>query len=624
MLQKLNERIQGVVAWLVIILIAITFTLFGVDYYMQSHQTSNARAMVNDQPITDQAFEINYRRARAQQDLAQMTAADEKNLQAQVLNQMITNEVSMQSARKYGFEVSPNQANAAIVSIPQFQEDGHFSSEKYQQALNGAMFTPETFQKEVRQGMLLNQQRFAFMGSSFALPDEIRRFVRLYMQSRDYDYITVSSAPFLSKVNVSEEDINTYYKAHKKEFMSPEKVSLDYVVLSTNEIKSKIKISEQDIQRYYEENKSNYLTPAQWQVAHILFAVPEGATHDEMQEVQKKADDAYSQLQKAPEDFTKLVSSHSDDKLSVADKGVLPWITAGQNGYDKYLSDLTEPGQISEPVRTKHGFEIFKLVAYKPVTTKSLSEVQATIKEQLLSDMVQNQYAHALEQLSDLSYQTPDSLSPVADALKLKVQQSEPFSRAGGTTELTKNKQIINAAFSHDVLALSNNSEPVQLDNDAVVVLRVNQHIPSKQQSLAEVQQQIKSTLAKQLADAKAKEIGTGLLNPVEDKQQQELIAAHKLIWQSVTQASRDNDKSGALINDLAFNLLRPESRDGVVLENGDFVVVRLKHINDGKLSSLDKEQRDSLIQQIEASYGMMDYDLYVNSLVNHAQIVRH
>lgn len=624
MLQKLNERIQGVVAWLVIILIAITFTLFGVDYYLQSHQTSNAKVMVNEQPITEQAFETNYRRVRAQQDLAQMTAVDEKNLQNQVLNQMITNEVSVQSARKSGFEVSPNQANAAIVNIPQFQEDGHFSSEKYQQALNGALFTPETFQNEVRQGMLLNQQRFAFMGSSFALPDEIKRFVRLYMQSRDYDYLTISSSRFLDQVKVSEEDISAYYKAHQKEFMSPEQVSLDYITLSMNDIKSKIKISNEDIQRYYDENKSNYLTPAQWQVAHILFAVPNGATNDEVEEIQKKADDAYSQLQKNPEHFSQLVSSLSDDKLSIADKGVLPWITAGQNEYDKSLSQLTEPGQISAPERTKHGFEIFKLIAYKPVTTKSLTEVQSTIKDQLLTDMAQTQYAHALEQLSDLSYQTPDSLSPVADVLKIKVQQSEPFSRSGGTTQLTKNKQVINAAFSHDVLGLSNNSEPVQLDNDSVVVLRVNQHTPSKQQTLAEVHNQIKTVLTKQLADTKAKEIGSALLNPVEDKQQQDLMSANKLEWHSVTQASRDNDKSDALINDLAFNLLRPESRDGVVLENGDYVVVRLKHINDGKLSTLDKEQRDSLIQQIEASYGMMDYDLYVNSLVNHAKIVRH
>jgi peptidyl-prolyl cis-trans isomerase D len=67
----------------------------------------------------------------------------------------------MQS-RSHGFEVSPAQANSAILSIPQFQQDGHFSKDKYQQALTGALFTPETFQKEVRQGMLLNQQRFCF------------------------------------------------------------------------------------------------------------------------------------------------------------------------------------------------------------------------------------------------------------------------------------------------------------------------------------------------------------------------------------------------------------------------------------------------------------------------------
>ena len=469
MLQKLNERIQGVVAWLVIILIAITFTLFGVDYYLQSHQTSNAKVVVNDQPITNQSFETNYRRTRAQQDLAQMTASDEKNLQNQVLNQMITNEVTIQAARKYGFEVTPDQANAAILNIPQFQVDGHFSSERYQQALSGALFTPETFQNEVRQGMLLNQQRFAFMGNSFALPDEIKRFVRLYMQTRDYDYLTVASSHFVNQIKVTDDDINTYYKAHQNEFMTPEQVTIDYITLSMHDIKAHLTVSDDDVKRYYEENKSNYLTPAQWKVAHILFAIPEGASKEDQDEIQKKADAAYAQLEENPNQFEQMVSTSSDDKLSVADKGVLPWITAGQTEYAKALSNLTEPGQISAPVKTKHGLEIFKLVAYKPVTTKSLNQVASTIKDQLLTDTAQAQYAQALEQLSDLSYQTPDTLNPVSDALKMKVQTSEPFSRLGGKDLITKNKQVINAAFSHDVLELSNNSDPIQLDNDSVV-----------------------------------------------------------------------------------------------------------------------------------------------------------
>ena len=194
MLQKLNERIQGVVAWVVIILIAITFTLFGLDYYMQSRHESSAQVEVNGQPITKQALELNYRRTRQLRDPSQMTAASENQLKQQILDEMIVNNVSMQSARASGFEVGVVQANSAILSIPQFQKDGHFSTDRYQQALNGALFTPESFQKEVRQGMLLNQQRFAFVGTSFALPSEIQQFVKLYMQTRDYDYLQTMSA----------------------------------------------------------------------------------------------------------------------------------------------------------------------------------------------------------------------------------------------------------------------------------------------------------------------------------------------------------------------------------------------------------------------------------------------
>ncbi|MCW8399954.1 SurA N-terminal domain-containing protein [Legionella sp. PATHC038] len=625
MLQKLNERIQGVVAWLVVILIGITFTLFGVDYYLQSRQTTNSKVTVNGQPLTLQSFENNYRPARSMQDVEQMTAADEKKLQNQVLDQMITNEVLVQAARKNGFDVSLNQANAAILSIPQFQEDGHFSAQKYQQALNAALFTQSSFQNEVKQGMLLNQQRFAFMGSSFALPDEIDRFVSLYMQSRDYDYLTIPASSYEKDAHVSSEEVENYYNKHKKEFMTPEKVSLDYVTLSMHDIKDKIKLSDDDAKRYYEENQSSYLIPASWQVAHILFAVPDDASQSDSEKIQKRANDAYQLLQKNPEQFEHLVTTMSDDKLSIADKGILPWITAsGQNNYNQILSNLTKPGQISPPEKTKHGYEIFKLIAYKPVSTKAFSEVESSIKEQLIAEAAQTKYTQALEQLSDLSYQSPDSLQPVAEALNLKIEKTQPFSRTGGVDSIAKNKQVINTAFSHDVLDLGNNSEPIQIDNDSVVVIRVDQHWAEKEQPLEAVQDQISKILTKKIAESKAKEMGVSLLNPVEDKKQQELIRSNKLSWKSVVKSTRDNDKVDTDINDMAFNLLRPESRNGLVMPNGDYVVVRLKQIHDGKLSTLDREQQDSLVQQIEASYGMMDYDLYVKSLINRAQIVRH
>jgi peptidyl-prolyl cis-trans isomerase D len=626
MLQKLNERIQGVVAWIVIILVAVTFTLFGVDYYLQSRHDSDVQVDVNDQPITKQAFELNYRRTRQMRDPSLMTAALENQLKQQVLDEMIVNTVSMQAARSNGFEVDASQANAAILSIPQFQQDGHFSPDRYQQALNGAFFTPESFQKEVRQGMLLNQQRFAFMGTSFALPSEIKQFVKLYMQTRDYDYMQIPVLRFIKQAAVSPQEIEAYYKQHQKEFLSPEKVSIDYIRLSMADIKGNIKISEQQIERYYEENQGNYYTPAQWKVAHILFAVPADVSDEERQQIKKRAEDAYHALEKNPAQFEQQVKAVSDDKISALNGGILPWIVAGQSaGLDKALVNLTKPGQIIPPVKSPHGYELFKLIAYKPALVKPLAEVKGAIHDQLLADLGQAQYAQLLEQLSDISYQAPDSLAPVAKTLKLVVKTSAPFSRQGGDNEITQNKQVINAAFSHDVLVLGNNSEPVQLDNESVIVLRVNKHLPATEKTLAEVSAVIAEKLALNKAKIVARQLGKELLNAHQKVvEQDKLINQNNLKWHTVTEASRESEPASQAINDMAFSIARVGAEIGRSLVTGDYVIVHLKKINDGQINKLDKEQVASIAQQIEANYGMMDYDLYVSHLMSKAKIKKH
>ncbi|STX52282.1 peptidyl-prolyl cis-trans isomerase D [Legionella busanensis] len=622
MLQKLNERIQGVIAWVVIILIAVTFTLFGLDYYMQSRHVSDAEVSVNGEPISKQAFEVNYRRARQQRDPAQITAASEAALKKQVLDNMVANEVSLQAAKTNGFDVSLAQADAAIVSIPQFQQDGRFSAERYQLALNGAMFTPASFQKEVRQGMLLNQQRFAFIGSAFAIPAEIKRFVKLYMQTRDYDYLQIPASSFIDKKDITDDQIASYYEKNPEQFIAPEKVTVDYIRLSAQKLRENIAVSDEDIKRYYNENKNNFLNPAQWRVAHILFAFPKDADEEAQTEVKQKAQDAYQALQNNPTQFSQWVKTMSSDKLSAMNNGELPWIVAGKTEFDKALSNLTQPGQISEPFKTSHGYEIFKLVAYKPAKLKPLVSVSNEIAEQLKTEMAQTKFAQLMEQLTDLSYQTPDSLASVAEELKLPIEKTGPFSREGGQTELTKNKNVINAAFSHDVLALGNNSEPIQLDNDSVVVVRVDKHIPASKKSLAEVKEVIINKLALQRAEKKAQELGSSLL--VENKSDNASVQpldTKQFVWHEVAQATRDTDKADTMINDLAFSLPKPDSKEGRRLINGDYVIVRLKKINDGQYNSLDKEQRSSLAQQIEASYGLMEYDLYINNLIKQAKI---
>ena len=515
MLQKLNERIQGLVAWIVITLVAITFTLFGVDYYLQSHHDSSVQVDVNGEPISKQAFELSYRRTRQSADPSQKTAAGENQFKQQLLNEMIVNKVSVQAAQTHGFEVSASQADAAIINIPQFQEDGHFSSERYTQVLGGAFFTPESFQKEVRQGMLLNQQRFALIGTSFALPGDINKFVELYLQTRDYEYLTIPASQFVKQTQVSEQDIAAYYQQHRNTFLDPEKVSVSYIRLSMQDIKKSIHLFDSQVMHYYDENKS--------------------------------------------------------------------------------------------------------------ATSKPYAEVKVAIKEQLLVELAQAKYANKLEQLSDLSYQTPDSLKSVADILKMNIEESELFSRQGTDSPLLKNKQLVKAAFSHDVLELGNNSDPIQIDNDTVVVLRVAKHVPASEKTLSSVKQLISTKLAGIQAEADAMQLGKQLLASMNSAANlNKLVSENKLKWQHVNNVGRDTDNVSASINDLAFSLPRVGEVAGLGLTGGDYVVVSLKTIKDGKLNLLDKEQVNSITQQIEANYGVMDYKLYVNGLMSNAVVVRH
>ena len=172
---------------------------------------------------------------------------------------------------------------------------------------------------------------------------------------------------------------------------------------------------------------------------------------------------------------------------------------------------------------------------------------------------------------------------------------------------------------------LANNSEPVQLDNDSVIVLRVKNHLPAMAKTLAQVKPMIIKKLSMMKAKVEASQLGKEVLGASKTPlEQDKLIKDNHLQWQVVKNGARESDATQVAINEMAFNLPRLGANVGRSLVGGDYVIVQLKKINDGQLASLDKEQVASITQQIEANYGMMDYDLYVSNLMSKATIVKH
>jgi peptidyl-prolyl cis-trans isomerase D len=617
MLQKLNERLQGVVAWVIIILVATTFTLFGLDYYFQSRHEPSIKAEVNGQDISKNDFELQLRRFSKFNESEDIDSKALNLTKQKVLQDMILNLVRVQAAIKNGFFIASDEVNSAILSIPQFQEDGHFSKNRFTHVLSNAFYTPDSFHNEVRQGMLINQERFALIGTEFALPREIESFVKLLLQSRDYAYVRVPSADFLNLATVTDKDVSDYYKKHKQQYVLSQKVSIEYLEVDMEEIAKNINLVKDQLVRYYEDNINNYQAPAQWRVAHIFLD-----TKSDDSKTKEQADKLFSTLQASPEKFNENMKLLSNDKISK--DGILPWIVAGSTEYDEDFVNFTTPGQILPPIKSSKGYEIFKLVEYKPSRVKDFSEVQDLITKQVSTDITQAKYADLVEKLSDLSYQTPDSLDSVATALGIKVKYSDLFDKNGGSSDITKNKQVINQAFNHDVLELGNNSSLIQLDANKVIVLRVKDNISSKVAELSEVSNEIKSKILKEKAQKLALDFGNKIISKNLNLNPKVVNGDHEYVLNKVISAQRDYNTVEQEVNDLAFSLTLKNNKAGVFVNNSDYIIVELQKINDGNYNTLDKEQLFSITQQLESGYGLKDYNLYINEKLALAKVVVH
>ncbi len=258
MLQKLNECFQGVVAWVIIGLVTVTFTLFGIEYYVQSRQTaSNVVLEVNGSPITKEM--VSLKLERAHRILDEKSEFNEKSYRKKIIDELVNSQIGLQSARQSGFYVSESQAAQTIFKLPEFSEKGHFSPTRYQQILSATLYTHDEFEHELQQDMLIQQQRFAFLATDFTLPNEFLAYVKETYQSRRYRYVQIPADLFLNEQHVTSKEREAYYQQHQQAFTSPEAVSLAYIRLSMTDIKAKLTLTSGELQQYYRENQASFI-----------------------------------------------------------------------------------------------------------------------------------------------------------------------------------------------------------------------------------------------------------------------------------------------------------------------------------------------------------------------------
>jgi peptidyl-prolyl cis-trans isomerase D len=623
MLQNIRDNSQGWIAKTIIGVIVALMALTGFDAIFKATTHSNDAAKVNGEEISQNELSqaVDMQRRQLMQQLGKdfdASLLDEKMLRESALKGLIDRKLLLQGAENSKFAFSEAALDQVILQTPEFQVDGKFSPERFDQVIRQLGYSRMQFRQMLAQEMLIGQLRAGLAGSGFVTDAQVLAFARLEKQTRDFASLNVKADP--AAVKLTDEEVKAYYDEHAKEFMTPDQVVIDYLELKKASFFDQVSVKDEDLQAAYQKEIANL--SEQRRAAHILIEV-----NDKMTEAQAKAkiEEIQARLAKG-EKFEALAKEFSQDPGSANNGGDLGYAGPGvyDPAFEKVLYSLAKD-QVSEPVRTDFGFHLIKLLGVEAPEVPTFASLKGKLTRELKTQQVEQRFVEATKQLEDSSFEASDLAQPAQD-LNLTVHSSKPFGREGGEG-VAANRAVITAAFSPEVLDEGANSTAIELDPETVIVLRAKEHLKPAQLPLESVAASIRVQLAKEHASADAKTKAEQLIASLREGKTPLDKAIDGQNWKVTQAATRGQEGVDPTVLQALFRMPKPAAKDkptfsSVTLADGSLVIVRLNGVNEAAAPT--EEEKAQYRRFLASRIGQQDFAAYRKQLESQADIKRY
>jgi len=617
MLTKIREKTQGAFAAGILLLIGVPFVLWGINNYID-----NAREVPVASVGNKDFFQRDINKAYEQfsQSLRGL-GIDEQYLKAQALNKLIKDEVLLQYVNHQGLAVTDNNVREFIKSLDYFQTNGKFDDNKFKSLLAAQHLTSNEFISRIKNALLMQQFQTSIVNSSFATTYDIERFFSIQNQQRDVEYVTLGLQPVTQKP--TEQEIADYYQQHQSDYQIPEQTSIQYIHVTLNDVASKVVVTEDKLKAYYDEQKDQYTVPERRKISHILVAID------------SKTDDkaAFAKIEKIKQDlsgkdFSQLAKDYSDDKATAKLGGDLGLFNAGvmEPAFEKAATSL-KLNQVSDPIKTSFGYHLIKVTELVPGEIKPFTAVKDEVTKAYQKNQAENAFYELGEKLTEMSYENPDNLQVVADNLGLEIKKTGFFSKDKGEGIAAEDK-IRSTAFSEEVQH-GNNSSPIELGTDNLVVLRQLEHKAAATRELSEVKAEVSNVLekikSKTQAIEKAKEIKKRLQSGISLAT---IASENKLEIKQYKALTRNKTDVPQALLQAIFTAAKPVAdKPSFFIEpmpTGEQVIVSLSKVTDGVMTDSEKKQMSLAEKNLANAFGESEFNAVINSLQSNADITIH
>ncbi len=323
----------------------------------------------------------------------------------------------------------------------------------YEELLQQHDLTVTQFERGVKEDILIDKLRNLVAGGAMVTDAEVRQKFEKDNTKIKFDYAVLRKDDILKGLHPTDPELKAFYDRNKATYNNsiPEKRKIKYALIDTAKLQGTVQVSQQDLQSYYDQHRDEFRVPEQVNVRQILIKSPlpgpDGKVDQKgVEEARKKAEDVLKQLN-AGAKFDDLAKKYSEDPSS-KNGGSVGWIQRG--GFpvpevDKAAFSLAKGGT-SGVINAGYAFVILQVEDKQDAHLKTLADVKDQI-EPIIKQQKAQQMADAAASALVSQSQT-GGLDKAAAAKGVQLVATDFISRTDTLPGIGSSPQFTEAVFS--------------------------------------------------------------------------------------------------------------------------------------------------------------------------------
>ena len=394
MISFLRERLQGIVAFSFLGIVALTFAFLGLPTFTQTFN-NNDYAQIGKYSISQSEY---FRtKSQVEQNLRSQFG-DGLNFSDPAIIDIVSNLTNNSIIEKYtlinlvddlDIKVPAKYIETELSKLESFQVDGKFSQDLFKNYLINFNLSKEDLVEDFESDLKLNLAVSLIDATSSSYDKTINQYLDLLTERRSVTFVELNTENVTKEIELTDDALQEYYSSNIEEFSIPE--SRSYLLLDLKKTNMDLGVSEEDVQQAYNLFLENLPTPEK-RISHIMI-IRDNYESDEA--YQAKVSQVAVETKNV--EFSEAVKALSDDLGTVDTNGDLGF-TNGEvfpSEFEQVIREL-KLGEISNPIEFESNTHFLKITELTGAENTTLEDKRA----ELVSELEQIKFEDKVAQVS--------------------------------------------------------------------------------------------------------------------------------------------------------------------------------------------------------------------------------